>query len=34
MENPSLFDQKSIADALPTLRSGFYYLWLPQMKND
>lgn len=34
MENPSLFDQKSIVDALPTLRSGFYYLWLPQMKND
>jgi len=34
MENPSLFDQKSIADALPTLRSGFYYLWLPQMKNE
>jgi protease-4 len=34
MENPSLFDQKSIADAFPTLRSGFYYLWLPQMKND
>jgi protease-4 len=34
MENPSLFDQKSLADALPTLRSGFYYLWLPQMKND
>jgi protease-4 len=34
MENPALFDQKSIADALPTLRSGFYYLWLPQMKGD
>jgi len=34
MENPSLFDQKSVADALPTLRSGFYYLWLPQMKSD
>lgn len=34
MENPSLFDQKSIADALPTLLSGFYYLWLPQMKNE
>jgi protease-4 len=34
MESPSLFDQKTIADALPTLRSGFYYLWLPQMKGD
>jgi len=34
IENPQLFDPKSIADALPTLRSGFYYLWLPQMKND
>lgn len=34
LENPSLFDQKSLADLLPTLRSGFYYLWLPQMKTD
>ncbi len=32
LENPSLFDQRSLADLLPTLRSGFYYLWLPQMK--
>ena len=34
LETPSLFDEKSVADALPTLQSGFYYLWLPQMKND
>jgi protease IV len=34
LEPPSLFDAKSVADALPTLRSGFYYLWLPQMRND
>ncbi|HUU38337.1 MAG TPA: signal peptide peptidase SppA [Candidatus Desulfaltia sp.] len=34
LENTSLFEQKSLADVLPTLRSGFYYLWLPQMKLD
>src|SRR4030042_1289947 len=34
LENPPLFEQRSIADALPELQSGFYYLWLPQMKND
>src|SRR4030043_1684688 len=34
MENPSLFDQKSIADALPTLRSGFYNLELQQTQSD
>ncbi|MFZ2052889.1 MAG: signal peptide peptidase SppA [Candidatus Aminicenantales bacterium] len=34
LENPSLFEQKSLADVLPVLRSGFYYLWLPQMKTD
>jgi len=34
LENPPLFEQKSIADALPELQSGFYYLWLPQLKND
>ncbi|MEW5900067.1 MAG: signal peptide peptidase SppA, partial [Acidobacteriota bacterium] len=30
----SLVDQESIADRLPELKSGFYYLWLPQAKND
>jgi protease-4 len=30
----SLIDTKSVADALPKLQSGFYYLWLPQMKDD
>jgi protease-4 len=34
LDNPSLFEQKSLADVLPTLRSGFFYLWLPQMKAD
>jgi protease IV len=34
LESPSLFDEKSVADALPKLESGFYYLWLPQAKND
>ena len=34
LENPSFFEQKSLADLMPTLRSGFYYLWLPQMKTD
>jgi protease-4 len=29
---PSLFDKKGIEDLLPTLRAGFYYLWLPEMK--
>jgi protease-4 len=31
---PSLFEGKSIEDLLPILKSGFYYLWLPQMKSD
>lgn len=34
LENPSLFEQKGLTDMLPSLRSGFYYLWLPQMKTD
>jgi protease-4 len=34
LENPSLFEQKGLTDMLPSLRSGFYYLWLPQMKAD
>ena len=33
-ENVPLFEQKSIVDLLPTLRSGFYYLWLPKMRTD
>jgi protease-4 len=34
MENASPFEQKSLTDVLPSLRSGFYYLWLPQMKKN
>jgi protease-4 len=30
----SLFDEKRLEDLLPTLRSGFYYLWLPQLEKD
>jgi protease-4 len=30
----SLFDEKRIEDFLPTLKSGFYYLWLPQLEQD
>lgn len=34
LTKPSLFEGKSFEDLLPTLKSGFYYLWLPQMKNE
>ncbi|MDH7512889.1 MAG: signal peptide peptidase SppA [Clostridiales bacterium] len=30
----ALFDEKHIEDLLPTLKSGFYYLWLPQFASD
>jgi protease-4 len=31
---PSLFDKKGVEDLLPTLRAGFYYLWLPEMGSE
>jgi protease-4 len=34
LSTPSLFQGKSIEDLLPVLKSGFYYLWLPELKND
>lgn len=34
LNKPELFEGKSIEDVLPTLKSGFYYLWLPQLKTD
>jgi protease-4 len=34
LATPSLFQGKSIEDLLPVLKSGFYYLWLPELKND
>ena len=34
LTRPTLFEGKSIEDLLPTLKSGFYYLWLPQLKTD
>jgi protease-4 len=32
LTTPSLFQGKSIEDLLPVLKSGFYYLWLPELK--
>jgi protease-4 len=34
LTKPSLFEGKRIEDLLPTLKSGFYYLWLPQLRTD
>jgi protease-4 len=34
LNNASPFEQNGLAEMLPSLRSGFYYLWLPQMKAD
>lgn len=31
LHEPSLLDHKSIEDVLRSLKSGFYYLWLPQI---
>jgi len=31
LETPSLFEGKSFEDMLRSLKSGFYYLWLPQV---
>jgi len=31
LEKPSLFERKSFEDMLRSLKSGFYYLWLPQI---
>jgi len=31
LENPSFFERTKIEDLLPYLKSGFYYLWLPQV---
>jgi len=30
----TLFDEKRLEDLLPALKSGFYYLWLPQLENN
>ena len=30
----TLSDEKRLEDLLPTLKCGFYYLWLPQLEND
>jgi len=29
-----LFEKKGIEDALPRVRAGFYYLWIPEIKTD
>jgi protease-4 len=31
LENPSLFENRSVEDLFRSLKSGFYYLWLPQI---
>ncbi len=31
LESPSFFERTKIEDLLPYLKSGFYYLWLPQV---
>jgi len=31
LENPSFLERTKIEDLLPYLKSGFYYLWLPQI---
>ncbi len=31
LENPSFLERTKIEDLLPYLKSGFYYLWLPQV---
>jgi protease-4 len=30
-EEPRLFEKKNLQDILPNLKSGFYYLWLPDL---
>jgi len=34
LTKPGLFEGKGIEDIIPSLKSGFYYLWLPQLKAD
>jgi protease-4 len=29
-----IFEKKGLADALPRVEAGFYYLWLPELKTD
>jgi len=31
LETPPLFESKSVEDLFRSLKSGFYYLWLPQI---
>ena len=33
LSSSSLLPTRKIEDLLPTLKAGFYYLWLPEMKN-
>ena len=34
LENPQLFEGKKLEDLFLSLKSGFYYLWLPQANQD
>lgn len=33
LDNPTLMEKKDFRDLLQSLKSGFYYLWLPQLSN-
>jgi protease-4 len=33
-KSPVLIEKKGLEDALPSLRAGFYYLWVPEIKPD
>ena len=34
LRSPALQERKGLEEALPSLRSGFYYLWVPEAKTD
>ena len=31
LKTPALFEKKGLEDALPSLKAGFYYLWVPEV---
>ncbi|NOR11783.1 MAG: hypothetical protein GQ545_00860 [Candidatus Aminicenantes bacterium] len=33
LDAPSVFEGESLKDVFKSLKSGFYYLWLPQISN-
>jgi protease-4 len=34
LKPPALFEQKGLEDALPSLKAGFYYLWVPEVRTE